>query len=119
MHQDRKDLVLQGRAWKISKTRAIQCLTAALLCIIIANAEVQVVNAQGNYESKQTQIGKFVSIVKQHPGQAGYWSIGKTVYGNNIWMFYFGNTYGRRILVEAQTHGSEDLGTEKIGRAHV
>ena len=109
MHQDSIDIVL-----KLKKTRSIKCLVAALLCFILVNAEVQTVNAQGNYESKQTQISKFVSIVNQHPGQAGYWSIGKTVLGNNIWMFFFGNTYGRRILVEAQTHGSEDLGTEMM-----
>lgn len=87
-------------------------LLIGLLCLVLTTTSLQ--SAHANYETKSQLILKFKSLCDQHPSQTDYWSIGKTVYGNEIWMFFFGNSNGRRILLEAQVHGSEDLGSEML-----
>jgi g-D-glutamyl-meso-diaminopimelate peptidase len=76
-----------------------------------------VVNSAGTIEysidgSKSQTISNFMTLCNAHRTVASYESIGKTLLGNNIWAFKFGNPNGGRVLWTAQLHGNEGMGTE-------
>ncbi len=68
--------------------------------------------ALGLVRSKSDTISNFKSLCDAYPGFASYESIGKSLLGNDIWIFRFGNPAGGRVLWDAEVHGSEDLGAE-------
>ncbi|MCJ7610554.1 M14 family metallopeptidase [Candidatus Bathyarchaeota archaeon] len=85
-------------------------LAAALVCLVSLGPFVAPV--QANYETKSALISKFKALAEKHPSKASYVSAGLSYQGRSIWLFRYGNPDGKRILWDAQLHGSEDLGSE-------
>ena len=54
----------------------------------------------------------FKGFCSQHPDEASWESLGKSVAGQDILIFKFGNPNGGRVLWDARIHGDEDIGTE-------
>lgn len=67
---------------------------------------------QGVYRNKEDTITLWKALVDSYPELGSYESIGKSIKGNDIWLFKFGNPNGGRVMIDSQGHGSEDCGNE-------
>ncbi|MGB9841311.1 MAG: M14 family zinc carboxypeptidase [Candidatus Bathyarchaeales archaeon] len=64
------------------------------------------------YTPKNQMIAQWMALCDAHPEWASYESIGKSIQGNDIWLFKIGTPTGGKIMYDGQCHGSEDGGTE-------
>lgn len=56
----------------------------------------------------------FDMLIANHPGQIDKVSLGKTILGNDIWLFRIGNPSGGKVSLDAAIHGWEDIGSVLI-----
>lgn len=85
------------------------------ITLILAITNLKVVYAErpsALYTSKSQMIAQWVALCDAHPEWASYESIGKSIQGNDIWLFKIGTPTGGRVMYDGQCHGSEDGGTE-------
>ena len=64
--------------------------------------------------TKAQIIQNMKDLCNSHNGIASYASIGKTVLGNDIWLFRVGNNAKAKFLVDGATHGMELPGAHNV-----
>ena len=85
-----------------------------MLCVVLVVSVFPFVYGVMLVRSKEETIRNFKALCDAHSDVASYESLGKTLLGQDIWIFKFGNPAGGRVLWDGQLHGNEDLGTEII-----
>jgi hypothetical protein len=93
-----------------TKSKAILplILAALLSCSLVGSAY-----AIGSpFLRKDLMVQQWMRLCEAHPQYAGYESIGKTVLGQNIYMFKIGTPSAPRIMYDGEVHATEDAGTE-------
>jgi len=65
----------------------------------------------GLFYPKATLIGMMKTLCDAHVDKASYVSIGKSLQGQDIWMFKIGNPNGGVVFFDACIHGWEDIGS--------
>ena len=104
----------------IRRRSKIEKMTLSLLLMLSVTgslflANVEQVSAIGSpFLPKTTMIAQWKALCDAHPQYASYESIGKTVQGQNIWMFKIGTPSGGKVMYDGQCHGTEDSGTEVL-----
>ena len=81
-------------------------------CPSDCGAQVGARNLNKLYHTKNETIRLWKELVDTHPTLGSYESIGKSIQGNDIWLFMFGNPNGGRVMIDSQGHGIEDCGNE-------
>jgi len=64
------------------------------------------------YHSWQQVVIILKNLTAQHPEHMSYEVIGKTIWGNDIYLFKVGNPNGGKFMFDGRAHGQEDCGTE-------
>jgi hypothetical protein len=95
--------------WCTAKRLHIFLITISVVLAFLALSWTAPVGAT---TTKAQTIANFKNLVTAHSSVASYQSLGKTLLGNNIWVFKFGNPNGGRVLWTAQLHGGEEMGSE-------
>jgi hypothetical protein len=100
------------RRSKIKKTTLPLLLILSVTgSLFLTNIE-QVCAIGSPFLPKTTMISQWKALCDAHPQYASYENIGKTVQGQNIWMFKIGTPSGGKVMYDGQCHGTEDSGTE-------
>ena len=87
-------------------------MTAAFIVLVLSpNCLAQ---DSTDWLTKEQLINELMQLCNNHPSTATYESIGKTVLGNNIWLFKFGTNTDAKLLIDGATHGHEIPGSHSI-----
>ena len=62
------------------------------------------------WKTREQLIQEMKNLADNNPSLCSYQSIGKTVLGNDIWLFRVGTNINAKILVDGTTHGMEQAG---------
>jgi hypothetical protein len=87
-------------------------MTAAFVVLILSPTFF--VHGSAAWLTKDQLINELMQLCNNHPSTATYESIGKTVLGNDIWLFKFGTNTDAKLLIDGATHGHEILGSHSI-----
>jgi hypothetical protein len=86
-------------------------ISAALMLIVLSACSVQ---GATPWLTKEQIITNLKQLCDMHPSVASYENVGKTVLGNDIWLFRFGTNTQSKILIDGATHGYEVPGSHSI-----
>lgn len=85
--------------------------TAVSVLLVLTLFSFSIQAWPGTYRTHPQMIDIYKQLCDSSP-HANYVSVGKTLQGNDIWMFRVGNPNGGRILIDGCMHGWEDMGSE-------
>jgi len=89
---------------------AIAAVTVSITgYVVISNPE-----NISSYRTKEQLLSDLFLLEQEHPGLMAHQIIGKTVRGQDIYLFTIGNSSGGRVLVDGTMHGWEYAGSEAI-----
>jgi Zinc carboxypeptidase/Kre9/KNH-like N-terminal Ig-like domain len=103
-----KQCALKHAAKVKSKVIIALVLVAFLSCSLVGSA-----SAIGSpFLNKDVMLQQWITLCNGHTQWASYESVGKTVYGKNIYVFKIGTPSAPRIMYDGEVHATEDSGTE-------
>jgi hypothetical protein len=87
-------------------------MIAAFIVLVLSPAYFA--HGSATWLTKDQLINELMRLCNNHPSTATYESIGKTVLGNDIWLFKFGTNADAKLLIDGATHGHEIPGSHSI-----
>ncbi len=75
-------------------------------------AYVRPAKASPPYTNKTDMIAQWKALFDAHSDVCNYEVVGKSILGNDIYLFKVGNPSGGKVMFDGETHGNEDGGTE-------
>ena len=92
----------------------LSLILIALAMFSLFSVEVRVSGAVTPWLTKTEIIQNMKDLCTLHSNIASYESIGKTVQGNDIWLFRVGNNTSAKLLIDGALHGMESPGSHNI-----